>query len=194
MEQSSLTALGGELRARRRARGLNRATLAQAAGTRPVIIGRWERGEGVPTPAQVRVLADVLELPPSLSADWEAAAERAGLAAGAEGSTGTGRAAGRREWWLPWRQGLARLVAAGGDRSSDTDPAGADRSYLDDPAERRRYTLRWAVTLVILGALAILLVWALGELADGWSALIDLFRSGPTTGAGASAFGLLGAG
>ena len=61
MEQSSLTALGGELRSRRRARGLNRATLAQAAGTRPVIIGRWERGEGVPTPAQVRVLADVLE-------------------------------------------------------------------------------------------------------------------------------------
>lgn len=190
MEQLDLTVLGGELRAWRQARGLNRATLAQAVGTRPVIIGRWERGEGTPTPAQVRVLADVLELPSSLAADWEAAAERVGSAAGAGGAPSMGRG----EWWLPWRQSLARLAGPGGEQPLDTDPTGDPPSYLDNPAERRRYTIRWAVTLAILGALAILLVWALGELADGWRALLDLFRSGPATGGGTSAFGLLGAG
>ena len=52
-------------------------------------------------------------------------------------------------------------------------------SYLDDPGEQRRYTLRWALTLLVLGALAIGLVWALGELLEGWSAFLDLFRGRP---------------
>jgi len=194
MEPLSLTALGGELHGRRSARGMSRATLAHAVGVRPVIIGRWERGEGIPTPGQVRALAGLLELPPALAADWEAAAERAGLVAGAHEPGAPAQASARREWWLPWRRNLARLAARAGERPADAGPDGACGSYLDDPAERQRYTLRWAVTLVILGALAILLVWALGELADGWRALIDLFRSGPGTGGEASAFGLLGAG
>jgi len=50
---------------------------------------------------------------------------------------------------------------------------------LDDPVEQRRYALRWALTLLALGALAIGLIWALGELQEGWSAFLDLFRGGP---------------
>ena len=33
-----------------------------------------------------------------------------------------------------------------------------------------------ALTLAVLGALALTLVWAWGELGDGWGAFIDLFR------------------
>jgi transcriptional regulator with XRE-family HTH domain len=193
MESLSLTALGGELRARRGARGLSRATLAEAVGTRPVIIGRWERGEAIPTPAQVRVLAEVLELPPALAADWAAAVERVGLAIGPGGPPAPAQAAARGESWLSRRRSLARLTAPADERPTSTPPAGTHYSYLDDPAERRRYALRWAVTLVILGALAILLIWSLGELADGWRTLIELFRTGPTAGDGASACGLVGA-
>ncbi|HUU60963.1 MAG TPA: helix-turn-helix transcriptional regulator [Acidimicrobiia bacterium] len=192
MEPLSLTALGGELRTRRSARGLSRATLAQAVGTRPVIIGRWERGEAIPTPEQVRALVEVLELPPSLTADWAAAAERVGLAIGPGGPPAPTQAAARGEWWLPRRRSPARLTAPADERPASAPPVGAHPSYLDDPAEQRRYALRWAVTLVILGALAILLIWSLGELADGWRALIELFRTGPTTSDGASACGLVG--
>ncbi|MBP1632081.1 MAG: Helix-turn-helix domain [Acidobacteria bacterium] len=193
METLSPTALGGELRSRRSARGLSRAAVAHAVGARPVIIGRWERGEGAPTPGQVRALADLLELPPDLAAHWEAAAERAGPVTGADEPGAPAQASGRREWWLPRRRSPARLAARAGERPADAGPDGAYRSYLDDPAEQRRYTLRWAVTLVVLGALAILLIWALGELADGWRALIDLFRAGTSTGDGASALRLIAA-
>jgi transcriptional regulator with XRE-family HTH domain len=191
MEPLSLTTLGGELRTRRSARGLSRATLAQAVGTRPVIIGRWERGEAIPTPEQVLVLVEVLDLPPSLTGDW-AAAERVGLAIGPAGPLAPARAAARGEWWLPRRRSLARLTAPADERPASAPPVGAHPSYLDDPAEQRRYALRWAFTLVILGALAILLIWSLGELTDGWRALIELFRTGPTTGDGTSACGLVG--
>jgi transcriptional regulator with XRE-family HTH domain len=192
MGTSSLAALGGELRARRNARGLTRAALAQAAGTRPVIIGRWERGEGAPTREQLQMLAEVLELPPALAAGWEAAAERAGLSAEAGGPPGPAQAAARREWWLPGRRAaVAPAMPANGGRPGKRG-GGADWSYLDDPAEQRRYALRWAVSMVILGALAVCLIWALGELADGWRALIELFRSGPPAGGPAAALGLAG--
>jgi hypothetical protein len=69
-------------------------------------------------------------------------------------------------------------------------PAAA--SYLDDPAEQRRYALRWALTLAILAALAIGLVWALLELREGWGAFLDLFRSKPPGGGAAlTVIGLL---
>ncbi len=51
--------------------------------------------------------------------------------------------------------------------------------YLDDPVEQRRYFWRWAFTLIVLGALAVGLIWALGELQEGWGAFLDLFRARP---------------
>ena len=36
--------------------------------------------------------------------------------------------------------------------------------------------------LVVLGILAGLLAWAIGELAEGLSAIVDLFRSDPAPG------------
>ena len=181
MEPLSLTALGGELRGRRSARGLSRTTVAHAVGVRPVIIGRWSGVRGSPPRGRCESWRICSGLPPALAADWEAAAERAGLVTGAAEPGAPAQASVRREWWLPWRRNLARLAARAGERPADAGPDGAYGSYLDDPAEQRRYTLRWAVTLVILGALAILLIWALGELAEGWRGLIDLFRAGPPT-------------
>jgi len=191
METPSLAALGAELRARRSARGLTCAALAQAVGTRPVIIGRWERGEGAPTREQVQVLADVLELPPALAARWEAATERAGPSAETDGPPGPAQATARREWWLPGRAAVPPAMPAAGGRPG-TRAGAAGWSYLDDPAEQRRYALRWALTLVILGVLAVCLLWALGELADGWRAVIELFRSGPPAGGLAAALGPAG--
>jgi hypothetical protein len=72
-------------------------------------------------------------------------------------------------------------------------PRLGEPSYLDDPVEQRRYALRWALTIVVLGVLAIGLVWALGQLGEGWGALLDLFRSHPATGGMTNAAGLLGA-
>jgi transcriptional regulator with XRE-family HTH domain len=193
MEPVSLAAMGGELRARRRARGLTRATLAEAVGARPVIIGRWERGEGIPTPEQARGLAEALELPPTVAADWESVAERAGLMLGGEAQPRPTWARARRDWWRPGRRGAGLPTSPADERARNALPAAAYHSYLDDPAEQRRYTLRWALTLVILAALAVCLVWALVELAQGWRALVELFRTGPPTGNPAGAFGLVGA-
>ena len=166
MDPATLAAMGGELRALRRARGITRAAMAQALGTRPVINGRWERPEAVPTPGQVRVLAGMVDLPAAEAAAWLFAAE------GAAAGVGEG-------WRLPGRDRAGWPAAAGPAASPGPGPDPISPSYLDDPAERRRYLLRWALTLVLLGALAIALIWALGEMGDGWRALVDLFRDGP---------------
>ena len=166
MDPATLAAMGGELRARRRARGVTRAALAQALGTRPVNIGRWERGEAVPGPGQARALAAALDLPPEPAAAWLAASELVGADPG-------------RGWRLPGRDAVVIPVALGPGPSPGAATEPPPASYLDEPAERRRYTLRWALTLVILGVLAIALIWALGELGDGWRAVVDLFRDGP---------------
>ena len=164
MDPATLMAMGGELRTRRRARGVTRAALAQALGTRPVIIGRWERGEAIPGPAQAQALAAALDLPPEAAAAWRAAAEQAAAEPG-------------RGWRLPGRDAVV-IPAAGPGFSPGAAAEPLPASYLDEPAERRRYTLRWALTLIILGALALALIWALGELGDGWRAVVDLFRDG----------------
>jgi len=166
MDPVTLVAMGGELCTRRRARGVTRAALAQALGTRPVIIGRWERGEAVPGPGQAQALAAALELPPEAAAGWLAAAEQAAAEPG-------------RGWRLPGRDAIGVTAAVGSGTSPGVAAESFPASYLDDPAERRRYTLRWALTLGILGALALALIWALGELGDGWRAVVDLLRGGP---------------
>jgi transcriptional regulator with XRE-family HTH domain len=189
MEQLDLVAMGGELRTRRRARGISRTVLAEAIGSRPVIIGRWERGEGVPTPEQAQALIRALALDSGAAVDWEAAA-LAGALSGGEGRSGgeAARPRGRR-WAGGWAAAGSRLW---GGRSTGASPDRALSSYLDDPAEQRRYVRRWVLTLAILGALAIALIWAFGELADGWRALVELFRSGPAPGEPAGALHLLG--
>ena len=90
-------------------------------------------------------------------------------------------AAPARGWlplWLP-RLGGAGGAAAAGDGGRDGAAAGAPpgESYLDDPVEQRRYALRWALTFLVLGVLAIGLVWALGS-SGGLERL-----SGPVPGA-----------
>jgi transcriptional regulator with XRE-family HTH domain len=191
MDRVTLAAMGGELRARRQAREITRAALAEAVGSRPVIIGRWERGEAVPTAEQARALVRVLELDPREAADWEAAAQSVALA-GPEPVAEARWAGPRRRLAARWKVAVSSL----GGRRPVEEPGGqapdaAGRSYLDDPAEQRRYARRWALTLAILAALAVALIWALGELADGWRALVELFRSGPATDGPAGALRLL---
>ncbi len=57
-------ALGAAIRAARSARGLSREGLgAQLGGVHPDTIGAWERGDWLPGPQNVRLLARMLELP-----------------------------------------------------------------------------------------------------------------------------------
>ncbi|MBP1633378.1 MAG: helix-turn-helix protein [Actinobacteria bacterium] len=182
----SLVAMGRDLRSRRRAAGLTQAGLAEAVGTRPVMVGRWERGEAVPSMDEAIRLAEILDLDPAVAAGWSAVALRTAPDPGGPPSA-AGAAPGplsptRRPGWAPRLSGLAALLRA---RAGATRAAGAaglrppGESYLDDPVEQRHYALRWALTLLALGALAIGLIWALGELQEGWSAFLDLFRGGP---------------
>lgn len=170
--------MGGELRACRRARGIPRAAVARALATRPVIIGRWERGEAVPNPDQARALAALLDLPAEAAAAWLSAAEQA-------------EAEADRGWRLPGRGSAWSPSSGASVPFPGSDPEPIPRSYLDDRGERRRYALRWALTLVILGALAIGLIWALGELGSGWRAVVDLWHDDPRVDDLTGAWGLL---
>ncbi len=187
----SLATMGRDLRARRRALGLTQAEVAEAVGTRPVMVGRWERGEAPPTFDEAIRLGEALDLDPTVAAGWRAVAlPPAPTPEGPPHALATpeppeGRS---RPLWLvrlaAWaaasRSRLAPLRGRG-DRAAFPTPGPRlpGESYLDDPVEQRRYALRWALTLLVLGALAIGLVWALGELRQGWDAFLDLFRSRP---------------
>ena len=180
----SLASMGRDLRARRRALGLTQADVAAAVQTRPVLVGRWERGEAVPTLDEAGRLAEVLDLDPGVAAGWSAVALRPETGAPPLEEADAGLPAPRRWSWLR-RTGVAawwRLTASGRNEEAGSSADGTRRpwgSYLDDPVERRRYALRWALTLLVLGALAIGLVWALVELRAGWDAFLDLYRSRP---------------
>lgn len=186
----TLAAMGAELRARREARGVTRAALAEAVGSRPVMVGRWERGEAVPTREEARALARVLELPPGEAGGWEAAAE-AGAWAG-ESTWWAGRRAGSPFRWRWWR-GVGSFLGRGrpADEPGGREADAAPRSYLDDPAEQRRYAIRWGLTLVALAAMAVAAIWLLGELTDGWRAVLELFRSRPVEAGSAAVPALL---
>jgi transcriptional regulator with XRE-family HTH domain len=194
----SLAVMGRDLRSRRRALGLTQAALAEAVGTRPVMVGRWERGEALPSLDEVIRLSEVLDLDPAVAAGWSAVALRPapdpGQGAAVPGAPPASAPAAPREWSRRLSR-LSGLVAMRRNRwgqlpgdfgDNAVFPAPGPRlpgeSYLDDPVEQRRYTLRWALTLLVLGALAIGLVWALGELQDGWTAFLDLFRGRPAGG------------
>ncbi len=185
--------MGRELRTRRRTLGLTQGDVAEAVGTRPVMVGRWERGEARPTLDEVIRLAEVLDLDPGAAAEWSAVALAPGPGAGtppAEPEPAARRP--HRPAWLArlsvvvamWRRRLGPGRADGEHAAFRTaGPRLPRESYLDDPVEQRRYAIRWALTLILLGALAIGLVWAMLELRQGWDAFLDLFRS-PRPGSG----------
>lgn len=193
----SLAVMGRDLRSRRRALGLTQAALAEAVGTRPVMVGRWERGEGLPSSDEVIRLSEVLDLDPAVAAGWSAVALRPAPDPGQDAAVpgaplaSSPASAAPREWSrrLSLLSGLVavrrrRLRPLPGDFGDNAvspvpGPRLPGESYLDDPVEQRRYTLRWALTLLVLGILAIGLVWALAELLEGWSAFLDLFRGRP---------------
>ena len=180
----TLAMMGRDLRARRRAVGLTQVALAEAVGTRPVMVGRWERGEALPTMDEALRLAEVLDLDPSVAAGWSALALSSSpdpVPAPPAGGGGALRRVGPCPRWLTR---LSAVWAARPLRRTEEERAlprerPPGESYLDDPGEQRRYTLRWALTLLVLGALAIGLVWALGEFLEGWCAFLDLFRGRP---------------
>ena len=187
----SLATMGRDLRARRRSLGLTQAGVAEAVGTRPVIVGRWERGEARPTLDEVTRLADILDLDPAVTAEWRDAALQGAPAPEATPASTEPDLPPHHPSRPAWLARLWGVVAARRGRLTPSRPDG-DRaafptarrrrpgeSYLDDPVEQRRYALRWALTLLVLGALAIGLVWALVELRQGWDAFLDLFRSRP---------------
>lgn len=225
--------MGHDLRARRRARGMTQARLAGMVGVRPLVLGRWERGEAVPTRDQVNRLAEILDVDPAAAAAWREAAGRADRtepstavrivqALGTEsdpwGDLPTPVVIGTRDDRRWWQKGFRRprpaprTASARGPRSEvvampapqprlthdpdgDVFPAPAARTarvpYMEDPDQQRIYTLRAGLTLAVLGGLAIALVWAWGQLGDGWGAFIDLFRGDEPVTELTGALGLL---
>lgn len=176
--------MGRDLRARRRALGLTQVALAEAVGTRPVIVGRWERGEALPTMDEARRLAEVLDLDPATAIEWGMPALAPSHDAVPTPPPEEAGAAPARSWPSLWLARLKAAWAARPLRRTEEEKARLrerppGESYLDDPAEQRRYAIRWALTLLLLGVLAAGLVWALAELWEGWGAFFDLFRGRP---------------
>lgn len=196
----SLATMGRDLRSRRRSLGLTQAGVAEAVGTRPVIVGRWERGEAWPTLDEVVRLAEILDLDPGAAAEWSAGALPAAPVPSTPPAPPESDLPARRRFRPAWLARLSGAVSARRFRWA-TRRAGAalaapgprlfGESYLDDPVEQRRYAVRWALTLLVLGALALGLVWALVELQHGWDAFLDLFRSRPPGSGLTSALPLL---
>ena len=58
----AIAALAERIARARKARGLSRAALAEAVGTSPPIIGRYERAEMTPSVATATRIADALEV------------------------------------------------------------------------------------------------------------------------------------
>lgn len=157
MDTATVQAMGRELATRRVEQGLTHDALARAVGSRAVVVARWERGEAIPNEEEARALVSVLGLPAGTAAVW-AAARTDLLTAGSPPRQEGPSALRRREEYA---------------------------SYLDDPRERRHYAIRWTLTVVILGALAILLLWAMDELAAAWRSMLDLLRGGEPSPAAA---------
>ena len=64
------TELGRTLRGRRRALGLTRTRLADRSGITAADLGKWERGEAVPEPDQIGLLADAVGLDDRETQAW----------------------------------------------------------------------------------------------------------------------------
>ena len=58
------SALGRRVRARRTARGLTQAYVAEAVGVDPVTVRRWELGLRMPTRSNLARLAQLFGIPP----------------------------------------------------------------------------------------------------------------------------------
>ena len=58
-----MNALGGELRSLRQARGLSRAAAGAAIGVDEHSIGRYERGDSIPTEVRLARLLDLYRVP-----------------------------------------------------------------------------------------------------------------------------------
>jgi len=67
--------LGRTTRRRRLELGVSQSRIADAIGVSPLQVGRWERGEDLPEPTQMRALAEALELEPDAAETWLAVAE-----------------------------------------------------------------------------------------------------------------------
>ncbi|MBT8212206.1 MAG: hypothetical protein KJN71_03565, partial [Acidimicrobiia bacterium] len=69
------------------------------------------------------------------------------------------------------------MAAAAGVEDAAVEPGGR-RSFLEywrDPEQRLRYYLRWIATAAVMLVLALVLVWAVGELLDAIGQVTDQF-------------------
>lgn len=72
--------LGRAIRRRRRALGLSQTDLATGVATDHLMIGRWERGEDIPTEADVVRMATTMQIDPETVERWTSAARNGGVA------------------------------------------------------------------------------------------------------------------
>ncbi|MCJ7726732.1 MAG: helix-turn-helix transcriptional regulator [Acidimicrobiia bacterium] len=62
--------LGRSARRRRLELGVSQSRIAEVVGVSPMHLGRWERGDDVPSPSQMRALAAALEMGPDTAETW----------------------------------------------------------------------------------------------------------------------------
>jgi transcriptional regulator with XRE-family HTH domain len=186
------------LRERRFELGWTQARLAAAMGVQPSDVTRWERGDSLPPAATIRKAARVLDVAPEIARAWleevGAAPQRAipeisvrlvtdeqpadpFLALGAATRPSRPVASSPTAPIAP----RVREAGTGVVFPSYAPPV----VYSSDPLPPRgtRPSLgRVARTAAVLGALAGVLWWAMGQLGSGLAALFDLFGGPPDTG------------
>lgn len=196
--------LARTLRERRRALGLTRTRLADRLGLATVDVASWERGEALPNPDQIVVLADAVGLDDDETQAWLDAVVTVDVSGPevavqiVDGDFPSGDPFSRRLKPLRSKPRPAPSRSAGLVSGPDSWPdrdfpavspesqvasygpavrvysAGSGRVY---PGEEQIYRLRRIRTTGVLLGLAIVLWWAFGALGEGVGDVFDLFRS-----------------
>jgi|FLYL01.1.fsa_nt_gi transcriptional regulator with XRE-family HTH domain len=162
--------------------------LAELVGRSPSAIRAWEKDRSVPTdPKVVSSVAAVLGIPE------DRALEAAGLATGETGSETVEapvadpdppaaergvRVSHRRASWV---EAATRAVATLMRRVTSRETPGRSAvgpSYMEDPEQRTAYRLRGVYTAVGLVALAVVGIWAAGNLLTALGDVWDAFFGG----------------
>lgn len=191
------------LRQARRVRGMTSAALAEAVGVRPSDVSRWERGEAVPPPTRIRAIARALGVDQRTMLAWIAGAG-AWEAPDADeveividlappdpfvlitAVPAPVRPRPEPSAVSPQRApvGRPRPVASvfptpRTSLGADTHIYAAATGFRREPHPRVAGLARMARTVGGLVVLALILVWAVGQLGDGLGQWVDLFGTPP---------------
>lgn len=180
-------AMGRTIREARLAKGMSLGQLAAAVGRSSASVRRWERGEVAPAIGIIDDLAAVLDLDADdLRSQRSPAAEPAMDAEPVSGAhPDTGRVAPQGPTTI--EQDLASATSPAPKDPSPERSTPATRGVVGDAlAAIRNASTSWsgwiraALTVVLLIVMALILIWAMGQLAAAIGDIWDSFDTGST--------------